>query len=371
MRVLIVDTYYPAFLDRHYEERPRLAAAGYDEQLQSLIERCFGTSDAYSQNLRRLGHDAQEVIVNCEPLQLRWAAERGAAGWRRRLATTLPRVRAARRVTRGVRDKIVAAQVAEFDAEVVYLQDLGALPLTLLDRLRGDGRLVVGQIASPPPEPKRLRRFDLLITSFPHFVERFRALGVDSEYLQIGFHAKVLERLGQQPSWRYEASFVGGLDPRVHVRGTAFLERLCSAADIDVWGYGAGALADGSSILRRYHGEAWGLDMYRVLRGSGIAINRHIDAAEGYSNNMRLFEATGVGTLLMTEVSHNLDSLFVPGGEVVSYEGVDDLIEKLAHYREHEDDRARIAAAGQARTLSEHSYERIVGELAEMLKSRL
>ena len=74
---------------------------------------------------------------------------------------------------------------------------------------------------------------------------------------------------------------------------------------------------------------------------------------------MRLFEATGVGALLMTEASHNLDSLFVPGDEVVSYEGVEDLIEKLAHYREHEEDRARIAAAGQARTLSEHSYERI------------
>ena len=75
--------------------------------------------------------------------------------------------------------------------------------------------------------------------------------------------------------------------------------------------------------------------MYRVLRDSRIAINRHIDAAEGYSNNMRLFEATGVGTLLMTEASHNLDSLFIPGDEVVAYEGVDDDRSSL-HYREHE-----------------------------------
>ena len=129
VRVLIVDTYYPAFLDRHYAERPRLAAAGYDEQLQSLIERCFGTSDAYSQNLRRLGHDAHEVIVNCEPLQL----SLGRRARSRRLAAPAGDDVAPRAcgspccAGRARRDR--RSPGGRVRPEVVYLQDLGALSL--------------------------------------------------------------------------------------------------------------------------------------------------------------------------------------------------------------------------------------------------
>ena len=65
----------------------------------------------------------------------------------------------------------------------MYVQDLGFFSRRELDAIRRAGTLVVGQIASEPPPPERLRGFDLILTSFPHYVERFRALGVDSEYL--------------------------------------------------------------------------------------------------------------------------------------------------------------------------------------------
>ena len=65
---------------------------------------------------------------------------------------------------------------------------------------------------------------------------------------------------------------------------------------------------------------------------------------------MRLYEATGVGALLLTEAAPNLSDMFEPGVEIVTYTGADDLIEKARHYLEHEDERAAIARAGQART---------------------
>ena len=77
MRVLVVDTYYPPFLAEHYSA-PGLAERPYDEQLDSLYGRCFGTSDSYSWHLRSLGHEATDLVVNCEPLQLAWAKENRA-----------------------------------------------------------------------------------------------------------------------------------------------------------------------------------------------------------------------------------------------------------------------------------------------------
>lgn len=371
MRIAVVDTYYPAFVAEHYRRLRELRRAGYDEQLAALMARCFGTSDAYSTHLAELGHEAVDLPVSCFELQSAWAKERGHRSLTR-LAGALPtRIGVAAR-SRFLHE-VARAQIARLDPEVVYLHDLWFFRREELDAFRAAGRLVVGQIASRPPGPEVLAGFDLITTSFPHFVERFRAAGIDSEYFKIGFYERVLDRLreaGTDPSpggdRPHAISFIGGLDPTVHGSGVALLERLSARVPIDVWGYGARA-----PRVTRYHGEAWGLDMYRVLGASRISFNRHIDVAEGHANNMRMFETTGVGALLFTEEAPNLADLFAPGQEVVTYANEDDLVEKLQHYLTHDDERAEIAAAGQRRTLGEHTYRRRMSELAAMLEQRL
>jgi spore maturation protein CgeB len=375
LRILVVDTYYPAFLAVHYDLHPGLETRDYSDQLQSLMERCFGTSDAYSRYFRRLGHEAEDLVANCQPLQLRWAHEHGVPS---ALSTRARSLLPGRLDARARLREIALAQIAEFDPEVVYLQDLWFFTPGDLDGLGSAGRLVAGQIASRPPNEARLRRFDLLTTSFPHYVDRFRGLGIDAEFFKIAFYELVLERLknrgidGHSSAPRsHRVTFVGGLNPNLHSRGVRLLERLSSEIELDIWGYGAEALPADSPIRDRYRGQAWGLDMYEILARSQITVNRHLEAAEGYANNMRLFEATGVGALLATDDGKNLCELFRPGGEVVSYESEDDAIRKLRHLLEHDDERLRIAAAGQERTLREHTYARRIPELAEMLEARL
>src|SRR5215204_6082269 len=90
MRIAIVDTYYPELLAEHYRKRPELSQRPYDEQHASLMERCFGTSDAYSHHLRELGHDAIDIVPNCPELQMRWAVEHGHPGRWRRSRARLP-----------------------------------------------------------------------------------------------------------------------------------------------------------------------------------------------------------------------------------------------------------------------------------------
>jgi spore maturation protein CgeB len=332
MRILIVDTCYPAFLDRHYAGRPGLRERSYAEQWRALMDACFGTFDAYSHHLAPLGHPAHEVVANCEPLQRAWAEEHAIGG--------------------GLQDVLVA-QVRSFEPDVVYVQDVHFPDDDVLDAFHTSARLVVGQLASPPPTPERLRRFDLLLTSFPHFVERFRALGVDSHYFRIGFDPRVEDRLEREPRAdpRYDIAFIGALNRTRHRKANGVLARAARRAPIDFWGYGLRGWPPWSPVRRRYHGEAWGLDMYRVLRSARIALNRHIGLASDYANNMRLFEATGVGTLLLTDDKANLSELFEPGREVVTYASADELVERAFHYLEHEDERRAIAAAGQRRTL--------------------
>ena len=355
MRFLILDTCYPAFLDAHYARQPGLARQSYADQWRSLMDTFFGTADSYSHALSELGHEAHEIVANAAPLQEAWAREHGAR-------SSLPfRLR---------RERLVEEQSEEFGPDVVYVQNMKFFSRRLLGRLRRGGAMIVGQIASEPPAESQLGAFDLVLTSFPHFVERFRAAGVRSEYLRIGFDPRVLARLEADGATRdrHGAVFVGALNRTQHSSGNAVVERAAARAPIEFWGYGARGWPESSPIHARYNGEAWGIDMFRVMYESKIALNRHIGVADRFANNMRLYEATGVGTMLLTDEKDNLGELFVPGREVVTYRDEHELVERMEHYLDHDDERRAIAAAGQARTLREHTYRHRMEDLLAILR---
>jgi hypothetical protein len=190
-----------------------------------------------------------------------------------------------------------------------------------------------------------------------------------SEYFRIGFEPAVLKRVGDRAR-RWGCTFVGGISAS-HYRGTALLTQVAETGLVDFFGYGKNTLRAGSPIAARHHGERWGLDMYRTLGESRITINRHIDVAERYANNMRLYEATGMGAMLLTDAKDNLGELFEVGREVVAYGSADEAVELVRYYAEHDEERERIAQAGQARTLREHTYELRMKELVEILRAHL
>lgn len=361
MRILILDTCYPAFLRAHYERHPGLAERPYGEQWRALMDTFFGTADSYSHHLGPLGHEAHEAVANCAPLQLAWAREHGLRlgplGWQRQAN----------------RELVLHAQAEQLGAEVVYVQNLHFPSARAARRFGAGGARLVGQIASAPPHPRKLRQYALVLTSFPHYVERFRSLGVPSEYFRIGFDERVLARLEREPAEppTRAAVFVGALNRRRHREGNTVLEEVATRAPIEFWGYGARSWPTASPLQRAYRGEAWGLDMYRVLHRAPIAVNRHIREAEGFANNMRLYEATGVGTLLLTDEKTNLGDLWEPGREVVTYRNATELADAVNHYLAHDDERREIARAGQARTLREHTYRQRMAELVAILERSL
>jgi hypothetical protein len=378
MRVLIPDSYYEDFLAEHYRDRSGLESRPYADQLASLLERSFGTTDAYSHELSELGHDAAELILNCDPLQRRWAAENGVRSAAPAAALARLPGRPGSVGRQAMLHLVAMRQASAYEADVIYAQDLWFFRPAELRRLRSRGALVAGQIASRAPDDQVIAAYDLIFTSFPHFVERFRALGVRAEYLRIAFDARVLDRLrdaGVDPSPAGErphaVTHVGALDPTVHQVRVPLLEGLAEETDLEVWGYGVDRLGPASPLRDRYRGQAWGMGMYEVLARSKIVVNTHERIAEGFANNMRLYEATGSGALLITDERDDLAEIFEPGREVVTYRTPAELVERVRHYLAHDDERRAIAAAGQERTLRDHTYRERIAELAPVLQDAL
>ena len=107
--------------------------------------------------------------------------------------------------------------------------------------------------------------------------------------------------------------------------------------------------------------------MYQILYNSKMTLNHHIDVAECWANNMRLFEATGVGALLITDWKVNLHEMFEPQKEVVAYRTPEECVELIQYYLENDKERQKIACAGQQRTLREHTYQKRVQELVNVI----
>lgn len=367
---LIADTYYPNYLSAFYARHPRALRAGYSDSLRELLAQGFGTADFYSRNLRALGCEASDIVANDEILQSKWAKEHGVRfgppPTLRRLMSHVPYAR--RRVqTREHLSPLLAAQVRAMRPDVLFFQNLSWCEPALIKRVRSSVGLIVGQIASPPPDRRYLEGCDLILTSFPHYVDRFRNMGIDSEYFRIGFEPTVVDRLTPLPD-RYGAVFVGAFED-VHAEGTVLLEKVAGEVGLDVWGYGIDNVDAGSPLRQKYHGEAWGLDMYNVFCSSRIVINRHSSAAENFANNMRLYEATGVGAFLITDEKDNLGELFEVGSEIESYRDSDELVDKVRYYLAHDDEREKIARAGQERTLRDHTYLQRMKELEQIIEA--
>jgi spore maturation protein CgeB len=85
---------------------------------------------------------------------------------------------------------------------------------------------------------------------------------------------------------------------------------------------------------------------------------------------MRMFEATGSGAALVTEQKSNLSDFFADD-EVLAYSSIDDAARLAAEAIADPVRLDRVAAAGRARTLSEHTYAHRAQRLTSVLESRL
>jgi SAM-dependent methyltransferase/predicted O-methyltransferase YrrM len=349
--ILFINTYYDAFLAGFYARQPELSMAQYGAQQTALTASLFGDSNFYSSGMREAGWHAEDVIVNCQPLQQSWATAHGFGG------TLL---------------EVAVEQARQAKPDVIYIQDLNICSRQFLDLLRPHTTLIVGQIASPLPASADIKGLDIIVSSFPHFVERFRQEGTLSYYQPLAFEPRVLDAVprfgfGMRP---VECAFVGGLS-QMHSKGYDLMEYLAREVPIEFWGYGAETLPAESAIRRRHHGEVWGREMFAVLASSKISVNRHIDVAGHYANNMRLFEATGCGSLLITDYKENLDELFEIGKEVVAYRSPEECAALIKYYIAHPAEAAAIARAGQERTLRDHCYARRMEQTAGLLERHL
>ncbi|HEV7765497.1 MAG TPA: glycosyltransferase [Thermoanaerobaculia bacterium] len=405
MRILKLSVYPAVYLSSFYRARPILAREDYATQHAALMHDAFGSADFWTAALAALGHVTTDLIITAEPLQRAWARENDtpwpATQWEFAIAR---------------------AQIRAFRPDVLLVADYSFVDAAFLRQLRSECpsiRQTIVWCGAPYRNADLFRACDMVLSCVPELVEDFRAQGLRTEHLHHAFAPRILEGLTPTaPS--VDFTFLGSvsLASSFHRERERILAALVDETNIEIYtgvttpslrkraGEQARILAfdavtqakklglsltkvpvigkvarwparPGRSatidarIAKRATSALYGLAMFNRLRDSRVTLNTHIDISRHNASNMRLFEATGVGACLLTDRKDNLRELFEPDAEVVTYDSVAECVEKVRYLLSHDNERAAIAAAGQRRTLRDHTFAQRGQQLDAILRESI
>jgi spore maturation protein CgeB len=365
----------------------------YNELYSKIVQTLYGTANFYSQHMKRLGNSAQDIFADVEPLQKAWAKENSVnyneVDWLKDIAIK---------------------QIKAFKPDVLFLQNLYIFDQKFQQHIRKEldkPIIIIGHRSAPTNDFSVFNNLNLILTAAPHFFRKMKQHGAKAVFMPLAFEKSVIDCLPCNFNREIDFSFVGtvGSPNDAHSQRYLILEKLLEATPIQIWSnvspkpgnkkkrslnkfiYELNNLLNKLEIPNEIRGKipvirrgarwkfdptapsigekfpdrifcpVFGLDNYSVLARSKITFNHHIDCAENYAGNIRLYEATGMGACLITDWKSNLSELFKIDHEIVTYRSADECTEKVNYLLKNDSVRKDIAIAGQKRTLKDHTYK--------------
>ncbi len=396
MKLIKITGYYKFALKHYYEQNPQIINKTYNEQYKHLMSFGLGWSNFYTKALNKLGVEAFEIVNNATFLQKKWSEENNI-----NLQGT----------------KLIIEQLKQYKPNVVWFQDSFPYSDDFLKTVKikiPSIKLIIGNCCSPYSSEnlKTLSIFDFVTTCSPVFVDNFNKNGIKNILLYHAFNKSILNQIKTENKTD-DVVFVGSIIPRkgFHLERKKFIERIAAKDDINFKFYGdlyntsyaeilklqmlyalkktiifSGIKINSSKLKkieslteftkyykyskdlkRKYQGAKYGIDMYQALAKSKLTFDIQGEIGGDYAATMRLFEATGVGTVLIEENKKNIPILFEPDKEIVTFDSFDEAMEKIIFLLENEKKANEIAKAGQIRTLKDHTYENRAQKLLEKI----
>lgn len=108
-------------------------------------------------------------------------------------------------------------------------------------------------------------------------------------------------------------------------------------------------------------------DMPKIFKCSKINLNMTAKTIES-GIPLRIYDIMGSGGFVITNYQSELLEYFVPDEEIVIYESLEDLKEKIYYYLQHEEKRKKIAENGYKKVKLLYTYEKRLEQMFEMVR---
>ena len=117
----------------------------------------------------------------------------------------------------------------------------------------------------------------------------------------------------------------------------------------------------GKSFTNKVLNPLYGREMFEKLSLYSMTFNQHNKHTGDVACNMRMFEATGMGSALVTDHKSDLCDYFLPDDEIVVYKNKLEAIEKIKYLLNNPQKTLSIAKKGQDRCHSSYN-SKIINE---------
>lgn len=141
--------------------------------------------------------------------------------------------------------------------------------------------------------------------------------------------------------------------------------------DLKIWGTDWDMTSALGSAVQRGGARISSEDLVNIFNASKININLHSSTYHRGINpfgdflNPRTFEIMSCGAFQLVDRRSCLKGIFNERDEIIVFDDLDDLREKVEYYLERPEERKRIAARGRERILQQHTYEHRMREMLD------
>lgn len=366
MKFLQIATFYDFYLSQFYRLNPTLSRSSFDVQLEHLSNDAFSAVYNVAPYLRDYGYEVKVIVANALSAQSQWAKEYNSC-----LDPSVDGYRA-----------VVKAQIEWYKPDVIYFLDTMMFDSSFIASLSWKPSLILGWRAADISTGINWSGYDVILSGLSNI--RKKALDLGARYSEV-FLPGFPEWLCPEDDMKKTSDivFVGQWDEKKYPKRTKYLTMIADFALLNKFKCDYYLSGDGiddlpSVVNKCNHSPKFGISMQKVLKTGKIAFDARgkigigsLDLGAKETSNMRLFEATGVGSFLLTEKYDNLQNFFDIGEEIEVYSDEEELLRKIKYYLSHDRERENIARSGKTRCLAEHSMSIRAKELDSIIRRYL
>jgi Glycosyl transferases group 1 len=277
-------------------------------------------------------------------------------------------------------EQILLAQIEHHRADVFYNLDPIRYDSSFVRKLPGCVKTSVCWRAAPSGNID-LAEYDLVVCNFPSILEDWRQKGCKVAYF-FPAHDPVMDAYADLCRDNLDLIFIGGFS-RYHARRIAALQAAASApgirarlhfedsrltrlANLLPFMPGLESYRHPKEIRVIRAGPLYGRDLYSALGTTKVVLNGAVDMAGDDRGNMRCFEATGCGGVLLTDSGVYPDG-FVDQETMVVYSSPDQIPGLLKRLITEVSWTNAIAKAGRAMVRDRYSKDRQWAKFRELV----
>ena len=361
IKILYYSTVYNELIKNFENTNKNYLNLNFNDHTDELIEFSRGQEFSYKYYLNEIGYDVNVIYYNYDTLQKKWASEK--------------------KISNSSSYQILEEQIKEIKPTIIYFQNIFLLNHDFFLEIKKKFpfiKLVICWVCSPFSKKQHeiIRNSDLVFTCNNGFLNSLmklnkRTLKIDHAFdernsfnainrtIDLSFNGSIVCNKNFHLNRFETLYYLNNKLPNFDIYSKIYYK-------IDLFNFlNFNRLFKFYLLKNNIKEPKYGKEYLIQLHKSKICFNSHLDI-DNYSGNMRLFEGTGSGCLMITNYTADLKNHF-NDDEIISYNSKEDALEKIKSLLNNPKEIENISTRGRNKTHKNHSYRIKANKINEIL----